>query len=121
MIELASGLEVSLKILEELKKIPQMHLVNVSVKTFINGRECGFTYMMFNGINAFTWCTYEHRNSDSIIINGCEGYKDNAGDLPYATDSKWDYIATFSPGQYKEAAKKLSELILEYAAKEVTK
>ena len=62
----------------------------------------------------FTFCTYEHRNSDKIIINGLEGYHDSAGDLPYK-GNKYEYIADFSYNQAFEAAEALSKLIREYA------
>ena len=67
-ISIENGLEISLKVLEELKK----HKLNkdVTIGTFTNCRECGLTFRVFGKEKSFTWCVYEHRNSDEIIING---------------------------------------------------
>jgi len=84
----------------------------VSVGVFTNCRECGHTYkVMAENDKTFTWCVYEHKNSDSIIINGKEGYISIAGDLPYCSDNKWEFLASFGFGEYQKTAQKLRQLI----------
>lgn len=112
-IELTSGLEVSLKVLKHLKKIK--HPFDILVGTFTNCREVGLTYMI-NGYYEgekykslpmdlwFTFCTYEHRNSDNIIVNGKQGYIANKGELSYIGESKYEYLASFKYDQHKQAA-----------------
>lgn len=114
MLYLSAGLQNSMIVLEHLRNDAEfISDVDVSVGCFTNCRECGFTFMLcdYTGKDSFTWCVYEHRNSDSIIINGKKGYISINGDLPYTTDSKWDYLAEFSPNQHFETAEKLKELI----------
>ena len=60
----------------------------------------------------FTFCTYEHRNSDSIIINGKKGYISIAGNLPYKSDNKYEYLDSFAFDQHYQAANRLYALIL---------
>ncbi len=124
MITLSSGLKNSLIILEILRNDEDFcNKVDLKIGTFTNCRECGLTFMLsgqydkdkqYKSINKpFTYCVYEHRNSDSIIINGKEGYISLNGDLPYASDSKSTYLASFSYNEYNQAAEKLIQLILE--------
>ena len=61
-----------------------------------------------------TWCTYEHRNSDNIIINSKEGWAGGCVDVPYGGGSKYDYDASFSYEQYEAAAQGIIDLIIEY-------
>ena len=108
-ISIENGLEISLKVLDELKK----HKLNkdVTIGTFTNCRECGLTFRVFGKEKSFTWCVYEHRNSDEIIINGKEGYISFNGDLPYNGDSKYSYLHSFNHGEFTECADKLAEII----------
>lgn len=108
-ISLENGLEISLKVLEELKK--RKLNKDVTIGTFTNCRECGLTFKVSDKGNAFTWCVYEHRNSDEIIINGKEGYISFNGDLPYNGDSKYSYLYNFNHGEFSECADKLTEII----------
>lgn len=108
-LALESGLEASIKVLKYLKRITLNKYV--SVGTFTNCRECGYTFKVMEKGRSFTWCVYEHRNSDEIIINGKIGYIGINGDLPYNSDNKWDYLHSFSYDQHKECAEKLAELI----------
>lgn len=82
---------------------------------FTNCREQGHTYIVHakNG-KSFTFCIYEHRNSDEIIINGKEGHVSLNGELPYKGDNKNEYIASFGPDDYYKAARKLSGLIIDF-------
>ena len=122
-IEISSGLEVSIKILSLLKKRKDLK-ANVHIGTFTNCRELGYTYTITDGFIGkekvflpieewFTFCTYEHRNSDEIIINGKKGYVSNNGDLPYNGDSKYDYLASFRYDDFDGAVDKLVELMNE--------
>lgn len=112
MIYLDSGLKNSLIVLEFLRNMNvEKH---VAVGTFTNCRECGLTFRVMENGRAFTWCVYEHRNSDDIIINGKEGYVSSNGDLPYMADDKWSYITLFSYNQHYEVAEKLASLINEF-------
>lgn len=122
MITLSNGLSISLRILEQLRQDDLLKDYEVRVKAFANGRESGLTYIIdshevngkFELFKPFTFCTYEHRNSDKIIINGREGFIDNNGELPYKGD-KYEYLADFSYNEPYEAAERLSQLIREYA------
>lgn len=120
-IELAKGLEISLEVLKRLKKRKDLN-ADINVGTFTNCREVGLTFAItgyYEGktykplsINDwFTFCVYEHRNSDDITINGKQGYINHNGDLPYIADSKWSYLASSGYKQYNEATDKLVELI----------
>jgi hypothetical protein len=80
---------------------------NVSVSNFDNGREWGLAYTVMTpdgGSRSFS--VYEHRNTDSIIINGKTNW--DGKDLPYAADSKGQYFAEFAPGDRKQAADALA-------------
>ena len=110
MITLSNGLKNSLVILELLRDDENLQDIPISVGTFTNCRECGLTFMVM-GKTSFTYCVYEHRNSDEIIINGKKGCISVNGDLPYIGDTKYDCLAKFNYNQYYEAAEKLRELI----------
>lgn len=122
-IELSSGIKVSTEILERLKKRTDLLATNIYIGCFTNCRECGFTYVAMDCFVDgevkyiptdywFTFCTYEHRNSDSIIINGKKGLISLAGDLPYAGD-KWDYLSSVGFEEYDKATDELVRLINE--------
>ena len=115
MIILSSGLKNSLLVLEHLRDNPDLKEIDVVIGAFTNCRECGLTFLvMGKDAKSFTWCVYEHRNSDQIIINGKEGYITINGDLPYGWDSKYQYIADFDYNQHYEVAEKLAKLIIEF-------
>lgn len=121
MITLASGLVNSLIILEFMRNNEEIRHIDIAVGAFTNCREAGLTYKVtgYNKDNKyvpcenFTFCTYEHRNSDEIIINGKPGYINLNGDLPYKEGDKYHFIASFRYNQHYEAANKLAELIKE--------
>lgn len=127
MITIASGLRNSLIVLELLRSFDD--LPDIHVGTFTNCREQGLTFCVSstteNGeyfvFDAFTWCVYEHRNSDEIIINGKKGLISMNGDLPYMGESKWEYLASFSWGEYSECATKLADFMQEWARKGLVK
>lgn len=110
MITLSNGLKNSLVVLELLRDNEELANIPITVGTFTNCRECGLTFMVM-GKKSFTWCIYEHRNSDGIIINGKEGYICLNGELPYIGNSKYEYLAEFKYNQHYEVARKLTELI----------
>jgi hypothetical protein len=83
----------------------------IEIGEFDNCRESGFTYSLLGGKQDMVFCVYEHRNSDSIIINGCMRQHMKAYG-PYNGDSKWDYLATFSYGDYTGCAERLAEFLL---------
>lgn len=113
MIKLSSGLKQSLLVLEHLRDNEELKDIDISVGTFTNCRECGLTFMLY-GKNPFTWCVYEHRNSDAIIINGKEGYISVNGELPYKSDSKFDFLAEFHYNQSLEAANFLAKEFIKF-------
>lgn len=129
MIHVSAGLKNSLLVLEHLRNNEELNqLCDITVGTFTNNRECGLTFYL-NGVTndkgqykswvfgsrmnlGFTWCVYEHRNSDSIIINGKEGLVSANGDLPYIGESKSDYLAEYRYNQHLEVADKLAEFMM---------
>jgi hypothetical protein len=116
MITLESGLKNSFIVLEFLRDNPELKDISVSIGAFTNCRECGLTFKVMErkDCKTFTWCIYEHRNSDSIIINGKKGYISMSGDLPYKSDSKWDCIKSFDYNQHYECANFLAEEIVKF-------
>jgi hypothetical protein len=78
MITLERGLRNSLIVLEYLRDMEELKDINITIGTFTNCREVGLTFAVLEKKN-FTFCVYEHRNSDSIIINGAPGFICNAG------------------------------------------
>lgn len=117
-IELSAGLKNSLEVLKYLKRNKELRAIkgHITIGTFTNCRECGLTFLYMEK-ESFTWCVYEHRNSDQIIINGKKGYETMAGALPYCSDSKWDNLGEFRYNEYEKAANKLAELIIDFHSK----
>ena len=107
----SAGLDVSLKVLDSLKR--QKGIGEVYIGTFTNCRECGLTFIINDFNHAFTFCVYEHRNSDEIIINGKEGFISANGDLPYNGETKWDYLKVFKPKEFEACAESLAQMIVE--------
>lgn len=60
-----------------------------------NGREVGYSYSILaeNG-ETLSLCTYEHRNSDSIILRETKDFFSFPGELPFKKDNS-DYIRPF--------------------------
>jgi hypothetical protein len=82
-------------------------LSQVTVGTFFNGRESGnvYTVLQPDGTTR-SFSVYEHRNSDSIIING---KADWPGDnYPYASESKYEFFAEFAAEDRPQAASALT-------------
>lgn len=76
---------------------------NLSVSNFENGREFGLAYTVIDPEgNSRTFSVYEHRNSDSIIINGKTNW--SRDEIPLAGDSAHKFFAEFAPGDRKQAA-----------------
>lgn len=79
----------------------------VSWDTFDNCREHGLTVSTPGG---WTFCWYEHRNSDVVHIEGCPTSEVREWG-PYGGDDKWDTLAEFWPKTYEAVAKCLVEMI----------
>lgn len=80
---------------------------NVSVSNFENGREHGLAYTVMTpdgGSRTFT--IYEHRNTDSIIINGQTNW--DGKDIPFAGERSSHFFAEFAPDDRKQAADALA-------------
>ncbi len=106
MITLSSGMLNSTIVLNFLHNMDSLKAVPVYVECFMNCRESGLVFTTYNKDTAkrMSFCVYEHRNSDEIIINGKENWSSFNGDLPYLTDSKSKCIASFSHNQHYEAS-----------------
>lgn len=73
---------------------------------FDNCREYGLTVRAGD----WTFCVYEHRNSDSICIEGCPT-SEAPFYGPYGGEDKYDTLATYGPGKYAQVALCLAEMI----------
>lgn len=81
---------------------------NVTVTSFYNTREWGNAYTVLQPDGSTrTFAVYEHRNTDSIIINGKENWKNENNELPYAGDSKEMFFDEIPPDERKRAADNL--------------
>lgn len=112
MITLNQGLTNSLEVLKILKKDKDLKDKDIYVRGFHNGRETGLTFTVRSNkkpYDTITYCVYEHRNSDSIIVNSKKNWTAFNGELPYKADSKWIYDASFSYGDYEGCAKFLKK------------
>lgn len=125
MITLENGLFQSLIVLEGLRANQKLRNYEITVGTFTNCREVGLTFVImgyydmkgeYHSVKNFTWCVYEHRNSDSIIINGKGGYVCSNGELPYGGDSKYSYLASFRYDQPYKCTNALADMIIEHVA-----
>jgi hypothetical protein len=80
---------------------------NVSVSDFENGREFGLAYtVMTPDGDSRTFSVYEHRVTDSIIINGKTNWKHD--EQPRSGDSSNHFFAEFAAGDRKQAADALA-------------
>ena len=78
----------------------------IEIGTFDNCREYGNTYRAIGADQDYTFCVYEHRNSDAIYINGC--HTDEIKSYgPYSGDDKWFSHASFRYDEHYKAAQKL--------------
>ena len=112
MITLNNGLKTSLIILELLRNDPDFEGINIAVNCFQNCREMGLTFDNVDSKDNMTYCVYEHRNSDQIIINGKKNWIGITGDLPFTGETKYDYIMNFRYDEYYKCYLKLKELLL---------
>lgn len=118
-LDTSGGLKISLEVLKRLKRRKEIKEYEIAVGCFTNCREVGLTFCplkkgkeYFEKKNIKTFCVYEHRNSDQIIINGKEGYICWNGELPYNSDSKYDYLGQAGYEEYDKATDILVALIL---------
>lgn len=89
------------------KRLEQYDIDGVFVSPFRNGREYGNVYTVLEPDGSpVSFAVYEHRNSDSIIINGKRFW--DGEELPYAGNSKEAFFAEFEPNDYDQAADALA-------------
>jgi hypothetical protein len=74
--------------------------------TFDNCREYGLTFTL----GLWTFCVYEHRNSDEICIEGCLTAEMKSYG-PYGGISKYDTLTCDGPEEYKAVADKLTSML----------
>jgi hypothetical protein len=116
--ELSTGMKISFQILKRLKKDKRLKNIPVMVSTFVNCRESGLSFLVQNKKDEwFTFCTYEHRNSDNIVINGKEGFLTifNRAELPYTTENKWEYLGGAQCDDFDGAENQLARLIIAWS------
>lgn len=116
MITLCEGLKNSLIVLELLRNDEDLQEVDVYVRCFHNCREMGLTFTLWRGAKPnLTYCIYEHRNSDEIIVNHAEGWVGVGETLPYLGD-KYTYDHAFPHGEYRQCADFLKTELLRVKA-----
>lgn len=87
---------------------------NVKIDSFTNGREVGNIYTVYQPDgNTRSFSVYEHRNSDSIIINGSTNWSKESEELPYASNHKNGFFAEISYSDTKRAAGTLAYFMKE--------
>jgi len=74
--------------------------------TFDNCREWGLTFT----VGDWTFCCYEHRNSDEVHIEGCPTDQTEPFG-PYGGESKYDTLFRSEPEQYQTVTKVLVRII----------
>lgn len=115
MITIAQGLKNSLLVLELLRNDEELKDIDVYIQCFMNCRECGLTFTVADkSYKTKTFCVYEHRNSDEIIVNSKEKWTSFAGDLPYKGDTKYEYDKAFSYQEYYKCYLYLKEEVIKY-------
>lgn len=88
------------------------NLDGVSVSTFNNARENGMVYTVNSPDgNTRSFCVYEHRSTDSIILNGKENW--SGDDRPCFGDDSNSFFAEFNPEDKVAAADTLTFLLKE--------
>lgn len=87
----------------------RLEVSQVSVSPLINGRELGLVYtVMQPDGDSRSFAIYEHRNTDSIVINGATNWDvEETPYGPYTGGSSWDFFAEFSSGEFKQSAETL--------------
>jgi len=107
--------------------LERLGVENVSVAPFYNNREWGLVYTVLDPKgNTRSFSLYEHRNSDSLIINGETnwsreehpygpyGKKDEDGNpAPDGAVSKNHFFAEFAAEDYRQAAETLGYFLKE--------
>lgn len=97
---------------KELKEeMDRADVSNVTVSSFYNTREWGnaYTVMTPDG-DTRTFSVYEHRNTDSVIINGKTNWQGSDVELPYSGDNKNSFFAEipYSEDKSKQTARTLT-------------
>jgi len=118
LITVSEGLSIGFVVLEQLRNDAALKNTEVYVECFQNCRENGLTFTVHNNKGeGKTWCVYEHRNSDDIIVNSKNDWTSFNGDLPYKADSKWVYDMAFRYDEISKCADYLKKEFLNYAKK----
>lgn len=124
MITINQGLISSFIVLQFLQNDEKLNReCRIHVECFQNCREHGLTFSMYSynddeGKGQYirdkeTFCVYEHRNSDSIIVNGKTNWTSFSGDLPFRQDSKFRYDAEFKADEHYQCYLFLKQKFLE--------
>lgn len=99
-------------------KLEEAELIGeVRVRHFFNTRENGFVYTVDTPDgNTRSFCVYEHRNSDHLIINGTANWNemaepDDPDNLPYAGESKYNVLHSETCGRFEDVSVKLVDFL----------
>ena len=103
---------IKLLLLDSLKYSEVLGGKSLEIFPFDNCREFGYMYHVIGGEQDLTFSVYEHRNSDEIIINGCET-SDVKSYGAYNGNSKYSYLKNFSFDQHYQVAKQLRNYLEE--------
>ena len=87
------------------------HPITIEVGTFDNCREYGNTYRVVDAKQDYTFCVYEHRNSDNICINGCPTDEMKSYG-PYSGGTKWDWYFSASYDEFYKVAAELHQMLI---------
>ena len=103
---------IKLLLLDSLKYSEVLGGKSLEIFPFDNCREFGYMYHVIGGEQDLTFSVYEHRNSDEIIINGCET-SDVKSYGAYNGNSKYSYLKNFSFDQHYQVVKQLRNYLEE--------
>lgn len=89
--------------------LERLGVENVSISPLLNGRETGLVYTVMDPEgNSRSFSLYEHRNTDSLVINGKTNWDVTESPYgPYVADSKHEFFAEHGNGEHKQAAETL--------------
>lgn len=79
----------------------------ITFGTFDNCREYGLTFTAGD----WTFCCFEHRNSDQIMVEGCPTAEMKEWG-PYGCEDKYSMMWHASDGQYQAVTRALSRVLL---------
>lgn len=100
--------------------LERLGVTDVSVSHFLNGRENGLVYtVMQPDGNSRSFSIYEHRNTDSMYINGATNWDpetEPSGPRPREGGSKWDGFAEIEGTDKRRQAETLGYFLREAQA-----